>query len=242
MLSAVFVVSCGLEAHAATPVSEISLRMENADGAPLGTGTVQRSREGNGLRIRTRYELTDHSRIDEEAAFLLEPHLVQQSWSWRQTRDGKLLRSYSVDFGSGQATGLKWEKGKKRTWNEHLSITPGRTFAGAGFALALEGLRDEVREGPVRLKAVAMTPKPRVVPIQLKYAGREAGEHGAVDHFVIHPSLGVLLQAIAHPPDFDLWLSAEEKPSLVSVRGLLLEPSDPVIRLRLQAGGQGSSF
>ncbi|MDQ3116416.1 MAG: hypothetical protein M3Q86_07370 [Verrucomicrobiota bacterium] len=118
--------------------------MLEPDGKALGTGEFSQQIEDGLLRIEITYKLKNGVRIQEKAAFQQRPELIQKEWSWRERKGDELQREFTVDFDSARASAQKREEDGLKNWLEAVEIEPGRTFAGFGFVLALQNLRDRL--------------------------------------------------------------------------------------------------
>ncbi|MFL5261498.1 MAG: hypothetical protein ACJ79L_03705 [Anaeromyxobacteraceae bacterium] len=150
-----------------------------------------------------------------------------------------MLRSYRADLLGGDAHAVKVEDGKRTEWNEHLEVTPGRTFGGLGLVYAVKNLRERLRGGKeLELRGVLMIPKPMAGPMKVRLAGREVivvgGRRVAADKIELRPPVGPLEKVLAKlkdPPGFDVWVHADDPPMMLRTRQPLFEPKDPVVRL-----------
>ena len=146
--------------------------MLDLNGKRVATGEFTQEIEGHLLRIQITYDRINGGRIEEKATFQQRAGLIQQKSSWRELRDETLQREYTVDFDSGRAATRKRKKDGFKEWSEQVKIEQGRSFAGFGFTLALQNLRDRLGKGEtIGLQAVGFTPKPRVVTVKLSYDG-----------------------------------------------------------------------
>jgi uncharacterized protein with FMN-binding domain len=208
--------------------------LRDAAGQKIADGNFVQSVENDGLHVQITYTGSDR-RMEETAVLRQRPELSQTKWQWRESLRGQEVRTFEVDFGSGMATAVKTENGQARRWSEKLDITPGQTFAGFGFTLAIKALRERLIKGEtVNLKAVGFTPQPREVTVAISYAGREsirmADRSVSAEHYVIHPKIPAIAKWFVKAPDANVWLTP---PPAVFVRfqGALVEPSDPIIRI-----------
>jgi YD repeat-containing protein len=208
--------------------------LRDAAGQKIADGNFVQSVENDGLHVQITYTGSGR-RMEETAVLRQRPELSQSKWGWRESAGGKEVRTFAVDFDSGMATAVKTENGEPRRWSEKLDITPGQTFAGFGFTLAIKALRERLIKGEtVNLKAIGFTPQPREVTVAISYAGREsirmADGSTASEHYIIHPKVPALAKWFVKAPDANVWLTP---PPAVFVRfqGALVEPSDPIIRI-----------
>ncbi len=208
--------------------------LRDSAGQKIADGNFSQSVESDGLHVQITYTGNDR-RIEETAVLRQRPELSQTRWQWRELSRGQEIRQFEVDFGSGMATAVKTENGEPRRWSEKLDVTPGQTFAGFGFTLAIKALRERLVKGEtVNLKAVGFTPQPRGVTVAISYAGhdsiRMADRAVAAEHYVIHPKIPAIAKWFVKAPDANVWLTL---PPAVFVRfqGALVEPSDPIVRI-----------
>jgi len=113
----------------------------DSTGKKLADGDFSQWLEEERLRIRIIYRFKPGQRIEEDAVFRQKPELIQDEWSWREIKEGKLYREFKIDFGSQTATAQKRENDEMKNWSEKIEIQSGRTFAGFGFTLTLQNLR-----------------------------------------------------------------------------------------------------
>lgn len=188
------------------------------------------------------YDLKNDHRIEEKGVFQQRPALIQKEWSWREFRGETLQREYKVDFDSGKAIARKREKEELEEYSDQVEIEPETTFAGFGFTLALENLRERLVKGEaLELKAVGFNPKPKVVGVKITYPGMDlvqwAGASCAVStssfarRFRRSPSFSsrcrILTSGWTQPPSgFLRW------------EGPLAEPGDTIVRVDLTGGGE----
>lgn len=247
-----FVVTAGLSLLALYPARAIELKqlagtahaypaMHDLAGHTLADGEFLQQVENGLLNIRLSYEFRDGRHVEEKASFEQQPELAQTKWFWRETKGELLLREYEVDFATGKATAQKRGKDGMQSYAEQVEIEKGRTFAGFGFTLALGSLRDQLVKGEsAELKAVAFSPKPRVVTIKLSYQGRESlpmsGRLLPGDHFVIRPEIPAIARYLLKIPDNHFWLTPPPV-GFLRWEGPMAEPSDPIVRVDLESGG-----
>ncbi len=208
--------------------------LRDAAGQKIADGNFAQWVEGDGLHVQITYS-GNGRRMEETAVLRQRPELSQSKWRWHESSGGADIRTFEVDFDSGMATAVKMENGEPRRWSEKVDITPGQTFAGFGFTLAIKALRARLIKGEtVNLKAVGFTPQPRTVTVAISYTGgdtiRMVDRSVAAEHYVIHPKIPALAKWFVKAPDANIWLTP---PPAVFVRfeGALVEPSDAVVRV-----------
>jgi hypothetical protein len=213
----------------------------DSEGKKLADGDFSQWLEEERLHIRIIYRFKSGQRIEEEAVFRQKPELIQDQWSWRQIKEGKLYREFTIDFGSQTATAQKREDDEMKNWSEKIDIQPGRTFAGFGFTLTLQNLRKRLIDGErIELQAVGFNPKPKVVAVELSYGGlNEMKMSDRVlegDRFIIHPKVPAIAKVFVKVPDTQIWLT-KFPAGFLRWEGPVAEPNDPIIRVDLVSGG-----
>jgi hypothetical protein len=211
-------------------------------GRKLADGDFVQWLEDGRLNVRITYDFADGRRIIERAVLRQTPRLVQEEWSWQETRGGKPIRAFVVDLRSGKATAETADDDGMERSAETLDVEPGRTFAGFGFALAIKSVRERLTKGEkVELRAVAFTPKPRTVSVEISHRGLDrmamSGRSIRGDHFVIHPKIPRIVDLFIDVPDVHLWLVNPPPAGFLRSEGPLMTPSDPVVRVDLLPGG-----
>ncbi|HEY2714382.1 MAG TPA: hypothetical protein VGI60_17865 [Chthoniobacterales bacterium] len=214
--------------------------MRDLQGKEMAKGEFTQDIDGSLLRIKISYDLKSGGRIEEKATFSSHPELRQRTWSWREWGDHSLKREYLVDFDSGQASARKQTKDGKKEWSKRLEIESGRTFAGFGFALVLQNLRDQLVKGQaVELKAVGFTPGPRIVTVKLTYEGvdkmRMSGRTLRGEHFMVQPQIPAIAKLFIRVPDTHIWLTPLPS-GFLRWEGALAEPSDELARVDVSSG------
>ncbi len=217
--------------------------LRELNGKNLADGEFTQWLEGGHLHVRIVYQFSPVHRVEESALFVQKPQLVQESWSWQELNNDKIDRRFEVDLRTGKASAEKLENGKTRHWSGQLKVEPGQTFAGFGFALAIMKNRGRLIHGQtLQFQAVGFTPKPRLVSVEISYAGLDhmlmSGRTIHGDRFVIHPKLPKIAQLFVTVPDTRIWLINPPPAGFLRWEGPLAEPSDPVIRVDLLPGNE----
>ena len=211
-------------------------------GKKLANAEFTQQIEDGLLHVRITYDLVAGGRIEERASFQQRPELVQKEWSWQEHKEEVVQRKYTIDFDARKAVAHKREKGGVRDWSEQVKIEPGRTFAGFGFTVASQNLRDRLVKGEViELRAIGFTPKPRVVTVSLGYRGADrlpmSGRTLRGEHFVIHPEIPMIAKLFIKISDTHIWLTPPPS-GFLRWEGPLAEPSDRIVRVDLTSGGE----
>jgi hypothetical protein len=213
--------------------------LTDAQGRPLADARYSQWIEGSLLHIETRADFPDGRIIVEHATMRLHPQLEQESWEWSEKNGDRLVRMYQVDFKTGKAVATRADQGK--SWKEDLGIEPGKTFAGIGFIAVVKALRAQLAVGQhLELRAVGMTPKPRVATVTVTRDGpspvRMAGRTIEGDRYTIHPEIPAIARLFVKAPDLHVWLVNSDPAAFLRFEGPLVEPGDPVIRIDLIPG------
>src|SRR6185436_14381591 len=111
--------------------------LRDQSGKKIADGDFTQWIEGGRLHVQISYA-GSAQRITETAIFRQKPELIQDAWSLREERNGKLQRQFEVDFRTGKGSATKLEDGETKKWSEDIKVVPGRAFAGFGFTLAIK--------------------------------------------------------------------------------------------------------
>jgi hypothetical protein len=215
----------------------------DTNGKKLADGEFRQWIEDDRLRVEIDYEFDDGQHFEENAVLRQKPELIQEKWSWKESKNGKVSRQFTADFQAKTATALTHENNETKQLSENIEVEPGRTFAGFGFTLALQNLRKRLINGEkVELKAIGFTPKPRLATVQLSYAGLDrvkmSGRSLKGDRFVIHPEIPPIAKLFIHVPDTQIWLTNPLPAGFLRWEGPVVVPSDPLIRVDLVSGAK----
>jgi hypothetical protein len=215
----------------------------DTNGKKLADGEFRQWIEDDRLRIKITYDFNDGQHFEENAVFRQKPELIQEKWSWKESKNGKVSRQFTADFRTQTATAVTHENNEAKQWSENIEVEPGRTFAGFGFTLALQNLRKSLINGEkVELKAVGFTPKPRLATVQVSYGGLDrvkmSGRSLKGDRFVIHPEIPPIAKLFIHVPDTQIWLTNPAPAGFLRWEGPVVSPSDPLIRVDLISGAK----
>jgi hypothetical protein len=214
--------------------------LRDASGKKIGDGDFLQWVSGGRLHVKISYAGRG-LRVEETSVFRQNPELIQEQWSMRELRKGKLFREFAVNFGKGTATAKKSEEGTLKEWSDEVEIDRGRAFAGFGFTLAARALHARLLRGEhVDLQAVGFTPKPRVVTVEVSYAGVERvrmGDRTIIgERFTVHPKVPLVARLFVHVPDAQIWLTTPAPATFLRWEGPLAEPDDPITRVDLMPG------
>jgi hypothetical protein len=212
-------------------------------GNKLADGEFSQSVEADRLHVKLTYAFKDGRRVEEISTLAQKPRLVQDRWSWRETRGDRLLRRFEIDFAAAKATAEKLENGQQKSWSEEVKIEPGRTFAGFGFVLAIKQLRGKLlNDAHAEIKTIGFTPKPRALSVDVSYVGLEEMAMGGRtlrgEHFLLRPNIPRIVTVFVKIPDYSVWLINPPPADFLRMEGPLMEPSDALVRIDLVSGGK----
>lgn len=215
--------------------------LRDQSGRKLADGDFVQWISNGRLHVKITYTGPDR-RIEETSVFHQRPGLGQDAWLLRETRRGALYRQFEVNFRGGSATAKKREDGELHAWSERIKVDADRAFAGFGFTLAVRALRARLMKGEhVELQAVGFTPKPKVVAVDLSYAGidriRMSDRMLRGERYVVHAKLPWLAKLFVDVPDARIWLTSPPPAMFLRWEGPMAEPTDPPTRVDLLSGG-----
>jgi hypothetical protein len=243
----------------ATPASAIELTepqgaahgypgLCDIDGKKLADGEFRQWMEDDCLHVVITYKFPDGQVYEENARFRQHPELMQEQWSWKESKNGQSQREFSADFLSGMA-GAHIRKDNKDV-SEKIDIEMGRTFAGFGFTIALANLRKRLLSGEVvELKAVGFSPiptlKPQVVTVKVTHGGLDrmkmSGRYLRGDRFIIHPEIPAIAKLFIRVPDTKIWLTNPIPAGFLRWEGPIMLPTDQMIRVDLVSDHVGGA-
>ena len=213
------------------------------NGKKLADSEFRQWVENNQLHVVITHKFSAGEVYEEHAQFRQEPELIQEKWSWKESKYGRSQREFAVDFLTGIA-GAHIRQDHKDV-SKKINIEPGRTFAGFGFSLALSNLRKRLLSGEqVQLKAVGFSPfptlGPQVVTVTISHGGvqrmRMGGRSPKGDQFIIHPEIPLFAKLFINVPDTKIWLTNPAPAGFLRWEGPIVLPNDPLIRVDLLSG------
>lgn len=219
--------------------------VRDLEGRELARGDFAQWVEGGRLHLRIRFRFDGERTAEETAVLSGEDGLVQESWSWDESRGGRRYRRFEVDFRTGTATAMKQGEDGTERWSREIEVEPGRTFAGFAFTLAVAARRQSLTDGEtVELRAVAFTPEPRVADVEVSHGGSERLSMGGRtlrgDRFDLVPQVPWLAELVVDAPETRIWMTPPPVGFLRS-EGPLVEPGDRRVRIDLLPGGESEA-
>jgi hypothetical protein len=213
------------------------------NGKKLADGEFRQWVENNRLHVVITYEFSAGEVYEEHAQFRQQPELIQEKWSWKESKNGKPQREFTTDFLSGMASAHIRQD--REDVSKKIEVEPGRTFAGFGFSIAVSNLRKRLLNGEqIQLKAVGFsqfpTLAPQVVTVTISYGGLDRMRMSARlvkgDRFIIHPELSIIAKLFVNVPDTKIWLTNPAPAGFLRWEGPIVLPDDPLIRVDLLSG------
>src|SRR5437879_544881 len=212
-------------------------------GKKLADGEFRQWVENDRLHVVITYKFSAGEVYEEHSQFRQEPELIQEKWSWKESKHGRSQREFAVDFMAGIASAHIRQDNKDVS--KRINIEPGRTFAGFGFSLALSNLRKRLLRGEqVQLKAVGFsdfpTFGPQVVTVTISHGGvqrmRMGGARPKGDQFIIHPEIPFIAKFFVNVPDTKIWLTNPAPAGFLRWEGPIVLPDDPLISFAFLSG------
>src|SRR5215211_3330031 len=213
------------------------------NGKKLANGEFRQWVENDRLHVIITYKFSAGEVYEEQGQFRQEPVLIQEKWSWKESKHGKSQREFAADFLTGIASAHIRQDNKDVS--KRINVEPGRTFAGFGFTLAVSNLRKRLLRGEqVQLKAVGFSPfptlGPQVVTVTISHGGvqrmRMGGRSPKGDQFIIHPEIPFIAKFFVDVPDTKIWLTNPAPAGFLRWEGPIVLPTDPMIRVDLISG------
>src|SRR5437016_7501888 len=213
------------------------------NGKKLADGEFRQWVENNRLHVVITYKFSASEVYEEHSQFRQEPELIQEKWSWKESKHGRAQREFAADFLAGIASAHIRQDNKDVS--KRINIEPGRTFTGFGFSLALSNLRKRLLSGEqVQLKTVGFsdfpTLGPQVVTVTISHGGvqrmRMGGRSPKGDQFIIHPEIPLIAKFFVTVPDTKIWLTNPAPAGFLRWEGPIVLPDDPLIRVDLLSG------
>ena len=213
------------------------------NGKKLADGEFRQWVENDRLHVVITYKFSAGEVYEEHSQFRQGSELIQEKWSWKESKHGRSQREFAVDFLAGIASAHIRQDHKDVF--KRINIEPGRTFAGFGFSLALSNLRNRLLGGEqVQLKAVGFsdfpTLGPQIVTVTISHGGvdrmRMSGRSVKGDRFIVHPEIPFIAKFFVNVPDTKIWLTNPAPAGFLRWEGPIVLPTDPMIRVDLIPG------
>ena len=198
------------------------LVLSTLDGTPIAEGDLTQVPHGNRITSRLIFRFEDGSRSEETAIFsqrgtfrLISYHLVQKGPAFAHATEITIAPS------TGQVTvNYTDDDGKEKTASERMKLPPD--LANGVVLTLLKNLPPDSL--PIEVSIVVPTPKPRLVKLAIRNAGKDpftlAGARREAQHYVIKIEIGGVAGLLApllgkQPPDAHIWIEGGESPTFV---------------------------
>jgi hypothetical protein len=212
------------------------LTLRSLDGTILAAGDLIQTSNGRRVTTRLVFRFKDGSTRDETTVYtqrrefrLISNHVVQKGPTFKMPMES------TIDALNGQVTVRYTEDGKEKLIEEHLQL-PADISNGLILAL-LKNISPKTPKTTVSM--LAITPKPRLVKLEIVPAGEEpfstAGYEREATHYVIKVHVPGVAGAIGSllgktPPDSHIWMLGGEAPVCVKSESALF-PGGPTWRI-----------
>ena len=219
-------------------VSHGFLVLRTQDDKPIADGDLTQIARGDSVTSRMRFRFKDGSTYEETTKFsqrgtfkLLSEHVIQKGPAF------KLPMDVMIDATSGQVTVRYTENGQEKVLDERLELPPD-IANGILFTVLKNVPRSALK---TTVSYVAVTPKPRLVNLEIVPQGEEAFSIGGYNHKAIHYVVKVKIGGVAgvvapiigkQPPDIQVWVLADDAPAFVRSDGPLFGEG-PIWRMEL---------
>src|SRR5213592_2074179 len=98
------------------------------NGKKLADSEFRQWLENNRLHVLITHKFSAGEVYEEHAQFRQQPELIQEQWSWKESKHGRSQREFDVDLLTGIAS-THMSQDHKDMYKK-TNIEPGRTFAG----------------------------------------------------------------------------------------------------------------
>jgi hypothetical protein len=222
--------------------------LSNINGKKLADGEFRQWMQDERLHVVITYKFPDGQFFQENALFREQPELIQEQWSWKESKNGQMRREFAADFLAKTASAHIRDETETKDVSDKIEIEPGRTFAGFGFTIALANLRPRLIKGEqIELKAIGFAPKPllkpMVVTVKISHGGLDqmkmCGRFLRGDRFIIHPEIPVVVKLFVRVPDTKIWLTNPPPAGFLRWQGPVVLPTDPIISVDLVSDSVG---
>ena len=103
------------------------------NGKKLADGDFRHWVENDQLHVVITYKFSAGQVYEEHPQFRQEAELIQEKWSWKESKHGKSQREFAVDFLTGIANAHISQD--RKDVSKKIEIEPGQTLPGSDSAL-----------------------------------------------------------------------------------------------------------
>jgi hypothetical protein len=105
----------------------------DTNGKKLADGEFRQWVENDRLHVVITYKFSADEVYEEHSQFRQEPELIQEKWSWKESKHGKSQREFAVDFLTGIASAHISQDSKDVS--KKLKLNQAGRLPGLGSAL-----------------------------------------------------------------------------------------------------------
>ena len=234
---ALLVLGATAPARAATPTDPIRLTFTEGDtagitdisdprsGETLGFVEYTQTRRGDILSVRRIARFRDGS-TDEDVAEARAGGALEalRGRSVIRDADGVAVAEVDIDVPGGRIRG-SWGRGDDRRELDEATSLPPRTYWGPLIYFVLKEFAANADAGRVSFRTVVLTPRPRVVDLELLEGAEARVERAGIPLATVHYSLAPTVHWLVDPiirrllPETSFWMLAGAPPSLVRFEG-----------------------
>ena len=178
---------------------------------------------------------------EEHSQFRQGAELIQEKWSWKESKHGKAQREFAVDFSTG--IGSTHISRDHKDVSKKVNIEPGKTFAGFGFSLKQPAqTSSEWRASSAQGAGFSEFPTlgPQIVTVIISHGGvdrmRTSGRSLRGDRLTIDPEIPFIAKFFVNVPDTKIWLTNPAPAGFLRREGPIVLPTDPIVRVDLLSG------
>ena len=204
------------------------LVLRDSENQSIAHGELTQTTHGNQVTSHLVFHFKDGSLHDETSVFsqlrqfrLLRYHLVQKGPSFPHAQD------LSIDAANGLiSTRNQDDNGKQQLQKEKMKLPVD--LANGMVSILLKNIPPD--SASRKASMLAMTPKPRLVKLEISEDGEDAflfgGESRKASHYIVKIELGGVAGVVAplvgkKPPDVDVWILRGTAPAFLKSRGPL---------------------
>ncbi len=212
--------------------------LRSLDGALIASGDLTQQAKGSRVTVRLHLQFKDGSTHEETTVYtqqgrfrLVRNHVVQKGPSFKRQVDSTIRANGRVTVRYTE------EDGQEKVIEEVVKLPPD--VANGLLLVALKNLPDSAEK--TKVSFVAITPKPRLVELEITPMGEEPFSTAGIAHKAMHYTVKVHVPGVAGvaasvlgktPPDSQLWVLRGDAPVLV--RGeVTLAADGPLWRIEM---------
>jgi hypothetical protein len=214
------------------------LMLKTLQGKTLADGDLIQNVQGDRVTSRLVFRFRDGSLHDETVVYsqrqhfrVISDHLRQRGPSFPRDLD------MTLDAGSGRVTVKYTEDDEQKVETEQVEIPPN--LVNGLVSTILKNVRPNALPEPFAY--LALTPKPRLVKLEVSVAGLEPFATGGTvrkaTHYILKVKIGGIAGFIAplvgkDPPDVHVWILGGEAPAFIRAEQPLFT-GGPIWRIEL---------